>query len=237
MSDQERSKRQKRGTRLNPSPSDRSEGVAPPGRGTPSAVEDISVNGALDPVVSHEEPEHPDPQYVWVRFAAEAAPHDGLAYRADPTSLGVANDSPGEEPAPGQAREEGIASAVGRAVTEVLTRLVFRRDGANAVPHAVQPSTTDGHSVVPTDSDYYTLEHLPPHTSVRAFQRALRSGIPCIKLSHLEAVTRTAWLAHLEANSRPRLRAARAALPSKPTDDELLAAVGARPANARNARR
>jgi hypothetical protein len=198
---------------------------------------EIGLNDPLDPEVSRGGPEPADPQYVWVRYQAEQAPHDGLDYRADPPIFGVSNDSPSERPAPGQAREERIASAVGRAVAEVLGRLVFRRDGGTAAPRAVQRSTTDGHSAESTDADYYTLEHLPPHTSVRAFQRALRSGIPCIKLSHLEAVTRTAWLAHLETNSRPRLRAARAALPPKPTDDEVLAAVGARPAHARSARR
>lgn len=76
---------------------------------------------------------------------------------------------------------------------------------------------------------YFSLACLPPQTSERAFKRALRAGLPVTKLGYSEIVTPSAWLAWLERTARPRVSAARAALPSTPSDDEMLASVGAKP--------
>jgi hypothetical protein len=76
---------------------------------------------------------------------------------------------------------------------------------------------------------YFSLACLPPQTSERAFKRALRAGLPVTKLGYSEVVTPSAWLAWLERAARPRVSAARAALPSTPSDDEMLASVGAKP--------
>lgn len=56
-----------------------------------SAVEDISVNDERPSVKKCDDPPEPEhPEYVWVKFAPEQAPPDGLDYRADgpfPTSI------------------------------------------------------------------------------------------------------------------------------------------------------
>jgi hypothetical protein len=76
---------------------------------------------------------------------------------------------------------------------------------------------------------YFSLACLPPQTSERAFKRALRAGLPVTRTGYSEVVTPSAWLAWLERAARPRVSAARAALPSTPSDDEMLASVGAKP--------
>jgi post-segregation antitoxin (ccd killing protein) len=75
---------------------------------------------------------------------------------------------------------------------------------------------------------YYSLEALPPKTSERAFRRALKAGLPVTRVGYAEVVTPSAWVAWIERNAQPRARAARAALPARPTDDELLATVATR---------
>jgi hypothetical protein len=75
---------------------------------------------------------------------------------------------------------------------------------------------------------YYSLDDLPPKTSERAFQRALKAGLPVTRVGYAEVITPSAWVAWIERNARPRARATRAALPAGPTDDELLATVATR---------
>lgn len=80
---------------------------------------------------------------------------------------------------------------------------------------------------------YYSLDHLPPLTSERAFRRHLKAGLPVTRIGYGEVVTPAAWLAWLGAQAKPRASAARAALPPAPSDDELLATVGAKPRSKR----
>lgn len=75
---------------------------------------------------------------------------------------------------------------------------------------------------------YYSLDDLPPKTSERAFRRALKAGLPVTRVGYAEVITPSAWVAWIERNARPRARATRAALPARPTDDELLATVATR---------
>ena len=48
-----------------------------------SAVEEIGFGEPLDTSVSSDGPDQDGPHFVWVRFPADAAPHDGLDYVAD----------------------------------------------------------------------------------------------------------------------------------------------------------
>ncbi len=96
-----------------------------------------------------------------------------------------------------------------------------------------EPPQPAPHAPPPSALPYYSLDHLPPLTSERAFRRHLKAGLPVTRIGYGEVVTPAAWLAWLGAQAKPRMSAARAALPPAPSDDELLATVGAKPRSKR----
>jgi hypothetical protein len=118
-----------------------------------------------------------------------------------------------------------------------LTPLATQPDFAQLAARATEPARPQAANEPrpPSGSPppYYSLDHLPPLTSERAFRRHLKAGLPVTRVGYAEVVTPAAWLAWLGSQAKPRASAARAALPPAPTDDELLATVGAKPGSKR----
>ena len=120
------------------------------------------------------------------------------------------------------------ASLAPLAIQPDFARLPARAAEPPPPQWAVEPRPLSG-----SPPPYYSLDHLPPLTSERAFRRHLKAGLPVTRIGYGEVVTPAAWLAWLGAQAKPRMSAARAALPPAPSDDELLATVGAKPRSKR----
>lgn len=71
---------------------------------------------------------------------------------------------------------------------------------------------------------YYSEDHLPPNTSVRAWRRALRAGVPTARIGNKKVVMVADWNVYVRSLVRRNGRIGTAA-----SDDDLLASVGARP--------
>lgn len=146
--------------------------------------------------------------FGWLRDQAGAAPTSG-------TALGPESpEAPAKVPSPGRwSVEQG----------DVATRRQHAGQDQAAVASADHSRLGPaGPGVVPL---YFSLAALPPQTSKRAFQRALRAGLPVTRVGYAEVVTQSAWLAYVERGARPRPNRA---LGAAATDDEILASPGAR---------
>jgi hypothetical protein len=81
---------------------------------------------------------------------------------------------------------------------------------------------------------YYAVDDRPPMTSERAFRRAIADGLPVTPLGGgLLVVTVESWRLWVQDHARPCAKARQRALPSNPTNADLLGAVGAKPRRAR----
>jgi hypothetical protein len=163
---------------------------------------DIGLNDPLDPEVSRGGPEPADPQYVWVRFQAETAPHDGLDYVTDPPFRRRADPSLGGD---------GLV----RALTELVGTV--QRAVGFAMSSSGQPQT--GGSAGP-----YSTANLPPGVTARAFSDAVRrKRVRVAVVSGRNMVLATDWDNYV-ASCAKKSKPVRASV----TDDELLASVGSR---------
>lgn len=115
-----------------------------------SAVDDVSLSDPLpfDPKDDSPEPQHP--AYVWVRYTADTAPHDGLDYVAAIEGAAVTQSVP----AVGAAND--TLARIERQVSEIATRLV-----TNGYPQ-VEGRSTSQPTAATEAADDMTPESRPP---------------------------------------------------------------------------
>ncbi len=171
-------------------------------RAAGSAITEIGFDDPIDAEAVRDGADLPDPQYVWVRYAVEAAPEDGLDYRAD---LPIRRHTD---------TEIGGAGLV-RALTDLVGTV--QRVVGSAMSASGQPVTA-------STTGPYSTANLPPGTSARAFGDAIRNKrVRFAVVAGRNMVLAADWENYV-ASCVKKAKPVRANV----TDDELLASVGSR---------
>jgi hypothetical protein len=104
--------------------------------------------------------------------------------------------------------ERSLDAAEGRTALLDATMAALRlRARAAGIPVSaaavVQKDAFSPTRVVHETVGYYSEEHLPPSTSLRAWKRALKSGVPCARITNQRVILVADWLAYVASLAKP----------------------------------